>query len=157
MKRIEQALERGAGYCILILTMLSFFANHEQDVITFGLFFLALGLGMMIALAEFIYNMLKINTVVKMILHYSLLLGAFMIIFVAGSGYIKKQAGAAGVFIVIIIYTLVYFTFYGITRLIRSTVSAADKALDAHTAKNQSRGKGKSGQKSEAYTPRFKK
>ena len=157
MKRIEQILERGAGYCILILTILSLFANHTTDVITFKLFYLSIALGMIIAVAEFMYSVLKINPILKMLMHYFLLLGAFFIIFIAGSGYIKEDAGVAGVFIAIIIYTLIYFVLYGITRLVRATVSAADRALDAHSAKKAKSGKGKNSKSQSEYTPRFNK
>ena len=111
---------------------------------------------MLVALAEFIYSMLKINPFLKMILHYTLLLGAFLIVFLAGSGYVKK-AGVAGVFIVIIIYTLIYFVFLGIIKLVRLTVSAADKSLDKRTAKRANSKKSKSTKKSDNYTPRFNK
>jgi hypothetical protein len=149
MKRIEKTLERGSGYTLLILILFYLFAvvaNFESKSISFSKFLLILAFGMMISVAELIYSLLNMKAILKIVIHYALLLTSFLIIFLTGDFFTLK--GFGGVLVAVIIFTFLYFVIYGIIRLIRVTVGAADKAIDNRKA---------AAEHPEApYTPRFK-
>ena len=154
MRRFEKMLLCGTGYTVLILTMFYIFAaivGFEDKSISIGRFFIVLAFGMIIALAELIYNLLTLKRVFKYLIHYALLLIAFIIVFMLGE-FITVN-GPASVFVGVTIFTALYFLIYGIVYLVRRTVGAADDRLDKHL--NQKADSRKVDSKPK-YTPKFK-
>ncbi len=155
MRRFERMLLCGTGYTVLILTLFYIFAaiaRFEEMSIGVGRFFIILAFGMLIALAELIYGLLTLKRVFKCLIHYSLLLLAFIIVFMLGE-FITVN-GPASVFVGITVFTLFYLLIFGIVYLVRRTVGAADNKLDKKIAQKKS-AKPKENEKPK-YTPKFK-
>ena len=130
MRKIERLLLTACGYSIFILTMFYVFAvltNFTSPAIIPSQFALILLFGFIIALAEFLYNILKLKQALRCFIHYGILLLAFCIIFII-SGNIASKPSA--VFVAVIIFTMLYFTTWGTVKLVRKTVTKADDYLD---------------------------
>ena len=156
MKRFEKLLLSGTGYTVLILILFyifAAFAEFENTSIGIGRFFVILGFGMIIGLADLIYGLLTLKTPYKLLIHYALLLTAFFVVFLLGE-FITLN-GAPSVFIAITIFTVMYFVLFGIVYLIRRTVSIADGKLEKKIAGKGARADKNQSKKPE-YTPKFK-
>ena len=144
MRRIHKLFLVGCGYAVLILSLFYTFAaisNFGSQAIAPGQFALIVVSGLVIALAEFIYEQLKIKKSLKCVIHYIVLMIAFCLIFII-SGKISAQKPAA-VFISIILYTLLYFIIWTIVHFARRAIDRMDDKLEAKTkAKNEKVKKG---------------
>ena len=77
------------------------------------------------------YEELKLKRIYKCIIHYTVLLLAFCVIFI-GSGNISAQRPAA-VFVAIMLYTILYFVVWAIIHFARKAIDRADDKLDKRT------------------------
>lgn len=135
MRRINKVFLTACGYAILILSLFYAFAaisDFTSDAIAPQQFALILGFGFIISIAEFTYEELKLKKIYKCIIHYFVLLVAFCLIFIV-SGNVSSQKPSA-IFIAIVLYTVSYFTIYGIVRLVRMSINFADDKLDQRNA-----------------------
>jgi hypothetical protein len=149
MRRINKIFLTGCGYTVLILTLFYAFAaisNFISLAIAPKQFTLILTFGLLIALAEFMYEQLKLKTVYKCLIHYCVLLVAFCLIFII-SGNISAK-GSSAVFIAIILYTVLYFLIWTIVHFVRKLINKMDDKLDARTQKVEEAKKAKKPYKS---------
>ena len=138
MKRINKMFLTGCGYTVLILTLFYAFAAISKFIspaIAPKQFALILTFGMLIALAEFMYEQLKLKNVYRCLIHYGVLLVAFCFIFIM-SGNISGK-GSSAVFVAVILYTVLYFLIWTIVHFVRKAISKMDDKLDAKTQKTQ--------------------
>ena len=149
MRRINKLFLTGCGYTILILMLFYAFAAISGFVsksIAPGQFALILFFGLLISLAEFMYEQLKLRKVYKCLIHYGVLMVAFCMIFII-SGNISAQRPAA-VFGAIFIFTVLYFTLYAIVRLVRGAIDRADDKLDEKSKNKEEKASNKGTYKS---------
>ena len=136
MKRLEKTLLAGCGYTVLILTLFYAFAaisEFTSAAITLPRYLLIVSFGFIIALAELMYKSLNLKNWLRGLIHYGVLLTAFIAIFIV-SGNIKSGRASA-VFAAIVIFTMLYFAFWGVIHLIKKTVKVADERLDTRAPK----------------------
>ena len=136
MRRINKIFLTGCGYAILILTLFYGFAAISELIspaIAPQQFSLILTFGLLIALAEFMYEQLKLKTVFKCLIHYCVLLVAFCFIFIL-SGNISDK-GSSAVFVAIILYSILYFIIWTIVHFARKAINKLDDKLDSRTKK----------------------
>ena len=139
MKRLEKTLLAGCGYTVLILTLFYAFAaisEFTSAAITIQRYLLITAFGFIIAFAELMYASLNLKNWLRGLIHYGVLLTAFIAIFII-SGNIKSGRASA-VFAAIIIFTMLYFAFWGVVHLAKKTVRAADKRLNERAPKDKS-------------------
>ena len=152
MRRINKIFLTGCGYTVLILTLFYAFAalsKFTSQSIAPGQFALILCFGFIISLAEFMYEQLKIRKILKCLIHYFVLLIAFCVIFII-AGKISTQRPAI-IFIAVVLYTIIYFVIYGISRLIKITINCADVKLDRKLISKKNREEETTG----TYKPRY--
>ena len=136
MKRLERTLLAGCGYTVLILTLFYAFAavsKFTSAAITFPTYLLITGFGFIISFAELMYNSLQLKNWIRGLIHYGVLLTAFIAIFII-SGNIKSGRASA-IFAAIILFTMLYFAFWGVIHLVKKTVTVADERIDAKAPK----------------------
>lgn len=138
MRRINKIFLTGCGYTILILSLFYAFAAISELIspaIAPQQFSLILTFGLLIALAEFMYEQLKIKKVFKCLIHYCVLLVAFCFIFIM-SGNISKK-GPSTVFVAVILYSVLYFVIWTIVHFTRKVINAMDDKYEARNKKVQ--------------------
>lgn len=134
MRRIHKIFLSGCGYAILILSLFYAFAATFKFIspeIAPKQFYLILTFALVIAIAEFMYEQLKVKTVYKCLIHYGVLFIAFLVIFVI-LGNISTQK-ASVIFIALIIYTFLYFVIWTIVHFVRKAINRMDDKLEAKT------------------------
>ena len=134
MRKINRLFLTGCGYTVLILTLFYAFASISKFIspaIAPKQFLLILVFGFLISLAEFMYDILKLKTIYKCVLHYGVLLIAFCFIFII-AGNISAQRPAA-VFVAIVLYTFMYFTILTIVHFSRKAINHADDKLESRS------------------------
>lgn len=142
MRRIHKLFLVGCGYTVLILSLFYAFAAISEFVmpaIAPGQFALIFASGLVISLAEFMYEQLKVKKVLKCIIHYFVLMVAFCLIFII-SGKISAQKPAA-VFIAIILFTLLYFVIWTIVHFSRKAIDRMDDKLEKKNKAKQTKAK----------------
>lgn len=149
MRRIHKIFLTGCGYAVLILTLFYAFAAISKFVSTAiapKQFALILSFGLIIALAEFMYEQLKLKTVFKCLIHYGVLLAAFCFIFIMSGNISTKRPSA--VFVAIILYTFLYFIIWTVVHFSRKAINLMDKKLESKASKIKSNENKKKGYKS---------
>ncbi len=144
MKLIENFLKTTCAYTVAILAAFYIFAitcEFPETSISFGRFSLLLLFGAAITLAGYLFR-LKINKLVIILLHFSVLLFAFTIIFIS-SGILS---GGSNIFMSVILFAVLYFAVFAVVYFIKRGIGAADKKLDKRLSKKNASN----------YTPRFK-
>ena len=142
MRRIHKLFLVGCGYTVLILSLFYAFAaisEFTSTAIAPGQFALILVSGLVIALAELMYEELKVKKAIKCIIHYAVLMIAFCLIFII-SGKISAQKPAA-VFIAIMLYTLLYFVIWTIAHFSRKAIDRMDDKLEKKNKAKQTKAK----------------
>lgn len=142
MRRIHKLFLVGCGYTVLILGLFYAFAaisNFVMPAIAPGQFVLIFASGLVISLAEFMYEQLKVKKALKCIIHYLVLMVAFCLIFII-SGKISAQKPAA-VFIAIILFTLLYFVIWTIVHFSRKAINRMDDKLDKKNKAKETKAK----------------
>ena len=151
MRKIEKLFLTGCGYSVLILTLFYLFAALTKFVspaITTAQFTIIVVFGMLISLAELLYNTLKIKKIARCFVHYAVLFIAFFVIFIIMG---KTTSGKApAIFVAIVLYTILYFTLWLIIHLIRKTISAVDDKIDSRAPKSKTQ------KETKEYKPLYK-
>ena len=129
MQRIEKFIKTACTYTVVILFFFYLFAvtnGFDETSIGFGRFGLVLLFGVVIALADFIFTM-QISKLFTVLLHYCVLLFAFIVIFLA-SGVL----GSAGsrIFISAIVFTILYAILFAAIYFGKKGVSKLDTKLN---------------------------
>lgn len=147
MRRIHKLFLTGCGYTVLILSLFYAYAaisNFVMPAIAPGQFALIFASGIIISLAEFMYEQLKVKKTLKCVIHYAVLMVAFCLIFII-SGKISAQKPAA-VFIAIILFTLLYGIIWTVVHFSRKAIDRMDDNFEAK--KKNKENKAKKGYKS---------
>ena len=128
MKRIQHLLLNACAYTVALLTVLYIFAELT-DVkygISFGRFILVFAFGAVIAVASLILNSKSISKPMGIVIHYAVLLLAFIILFVV----IGNISTGGKIFAAIIIFSFFYALVFISLALINRAVKTADKKFD---------------------------
>ena len=115
----------------------------EQPSITMGRFFLILLFGSVIAITGYATEKARLNSYLKFFLHYSVLLTAFSVIFIAAD----VLSSGSSIFVGIVIFTLVYLVVRGTVALLLPT--AKETKSSAKVGKKQE-------EKKSVYKPIYK-
>ena len=115
MRRINKLFLTGCGYAVLILTLFYIFAAVSKFVtqtIAPGQFALIVLFSFVISFAEFMYEILKVKKIYKMLIHYAVLLTVFYIVFVISGN--NNSARCSFIFILLLLSSLQFCTLrYG--------------------------------------------
>ena len=147
MKRVERFLLEACSLSVLIMGIFFICAKLSAPEITpalhFGRFFLILLFGFLIVAANFLFKVNRIHRFIAVLIHYAVILAAFMLIFVELDGITSTR-----VFIFIALFTVFYALFFGIVIGIKHLAAKLDGAIAKKVAKEA---------KPEAkYQPRYK-
>ena len=138
MRKTEKLLLTACGYTVLILALFYVFVGFSKGfktpAISASQFLLILLFGVAISAAELMYNALKLNKVWRCLIHYSLLLVVFIVVFILSGNIIPGKSGA--IFVAIVVYTMLYFATWMITQLIKKTVNIVDNKIDSKQKNN---------------------
>ena len=136
MKRLEKLFLKACAYAVLIVTLFFLFTlatSFTEAAIKIGTFMLILLFGLIIAAADLIFSIEKINKALRLLIHYAALLVTFIVIFVL-SGNITAGGGGA-VISAIFIFTVLYAVLFTVIFLVKRAVGTADKGLDKRMPK----------------------
>ena len=128
MKRIQQLLLNACAYTVALLLVLYVFAalSDVSSGISFGRFALVFTFGAAIALASVILKSQSVSRPIGVIIHYSLLLLAFIVLFVVIGGI----SNGGKIFAAIVVFTFFYALVFALAVLVNRSVKVADKRLD---------------------------
>ena len=152
MKKIEGFILRSCGYTVLLALIVYAFLGIigiGGEGITIVKFLVILGYGFLISCAGALYASLPIHKAYRAILHYLLLLGGFIVLYLTSGA--AKSVTASRVFIAIVLFTILYAASLGLIKLVKHMVKKADSKVDLRT---NSKAKNTPAKKS-AYKPRF--
>ncbi len=146
MNHFRRIFTEACIFCTLITLVFFFFAALINEVEnTFGDVGLSLARYLLIVLFSFLIagaNRLfcakGLHLALRFVLHYALLLTAFLVIFIAAGNI--KISGSASVFVAIVVFTVFYAAIAGVWLALLHAV----------------RGKGKDAQGRREYTPRYR-
>lgn len=149
MKTIEKILLQSCFYTVLITLLFFSFvtlSDFADPKISFTYFLVIFLFGMAIALAGMIFEYKKIHVFLRLIIHYTVLLITFSVVFI-NLGNISVQSASA-VFVAILLFTFLYIVIALMSWLIKKSVTKIDSKITANNKKTS--------KKSEEYQPRFK-
>ena len=138
MKKIENLLLKAAGYTVLIICLFYLFAatgDFTEAAITFPTFAVILIFGLLISFTELVFLIDRLKTVLKFLIHYSVLLIAFTVIFIITGNL--SSGGAGVVFSALIIFTFLYALIFTLVYFIRKFIRYADRKVDTRLAKKK--------------------
>ena len=150
MKRAERFLLHTCAYTVLVCALFLIFmaiSGFSEASLNIGRFFLILLFSFLISVAGIILGLKGWHPVLRVAIHYTVLLAAFFFVFVI-SGNINASGGGA-IFSAIIVFTFLYVVFSLIVYSVKKSITAVDKSLEK-------RGKKAFSNKSSTYTPRYK-
>ena len=150
MKKAERFLLHTCAYTVLTCALFLIFmaiSGFSEASLNIGRFFLILLFSFLISVAGVILTLKGWHPVLKIAIHYIVLLAAFFFVFVI-SGNINAN-GSGAIFSAIIVFTFLYLIFSLIVYSIKKSISAVDKKLEKS-------GKNHASSKSSGYTPRYK-
>ncbi len=131
MKRLENLLLKACAFTVLIVLLFFLFTlatDFTEAAITIGTFMIILAFGIIVAVANLVLDIKPLKFIYRLLIHYAVLLIAFIIIFVINGKV--STGGAAAVFSAVVIFTLLYAVFFIIAHFIKRSISSADKRLD---------------------------
>lgn len=131
MKKIEGFILKSCGYTVLLLIILYIFLTAmslTDSGVPVGRFLLMLGYGCLISAAELVYKALEIRKALKVLIHYSMLLAGFMVVYLTIRGVTGNIA--ASILVAIAIFTLLYALILGAVIGIKRLVGKADSELE---------------------------
>ena len=152
MKTLENLLLKACGYIVLILGLFYLFGTITGSNMTLigTKSFLTIALfGLLISLSGLLLQSKKIHIVIRVLLHYLLLLVSFYVVFII-SGNIKTE-NAGQIFVAAIIFTVFYALMFGFVYILRLVIAKTDKMIDENNSKNTSQKSKKS-----SYKPLYK-
>ena len=138
MRIIEKLLLKSCAYSVLIVTLFFLFTmvtSFTEAAIRLGTFFLILLFGLLISLSDLILKIEKLHKMLRLLIHYSVLLVAFIVIFII-SGNISAS-GAGAVFSAVFIFTVLYAVISLIVYLAKRSVKSVDAKLGKKAAQNK--------------------
>ena len=151
MRRVFRLIETGALYTVLITSLFMLFpalSGLSSPAITAGRFFIILGFGMLLSVAGLLFEAKNLPYFVKVILHYSVALVAFILLFVVIGNLAAR--GVATVFAVSVFFTALYFLVFFLVRLV-------SRLLEKHAGDTEKKdGAGEDKKDGEDYTPRYR-
>lgn len=151
MRRVFRLIETGALYTVLITSLFMLFSalsGLSSPAITAGRFFIILGFGMLLSVAGLLFEAKNLPYFVKVILHYSVALVAFILLFVVIGNLAAR--GVATVFAVSVFFTALYFLVFFLVRLV-------SRLLEKHAGDTVKKdGAGEDKKDGEDYTPRYR-
>ena len=116
------------AYTVVILMLFYLYAligNLTHPAITFATFLIILVFGFIISLANMIFSIKKLHYMLKLLIHYSALLLAFIFVFIIAGKL--SLSGIASVFSAIIIFTFLYAVIYVISYGVKSALTSVSK------------------------------
>lgn len=150
MKNAERFLLHCCAYTVLICALFLVFVNlsgFTDASLSIGRFFLMFLFSLLISIAEIILGIKSWHLVFRVLIHYTVLLAAFTVVFVI-SGNIKAS-GSGAIFSATIIFTFLYVVISLLVYFIKKSVSVIDKRI-------QNKGEKTNANKHTAYIPRYK-
>ncbi len=132
MKKIESFILKSCGYTVLLLLVLYIFLaamGVTEQGVPIGRFLLMLGYGCLISGAELVYKALEVRKALKILIHYSMLLAGFMVVYLTIRGITGNIA--ASILIAVTIFTLLYALILGAVIGLKHLVSKADTELES--------------------------
>lgn len=138
MKRLENILLKACFYAVLIVTLFFLFTlmtSFTEAAIKIDTFMLILLFGLIIALADLVFKIEKINFALRLLIHYASLLITFVVIFVV-SGKITGAGGGAvisAVFIFTVLYAVIFLLVYFGKKSLRKAERGLDKKMPQKT------------------------
>ena len=150
MKKAERFLLHTCAYTVLICALFLLFmviSGFSEASLNIGRFFLILLFSFFISIAGIILGLKDWNLVLRIAIHFIVLLSAFTVVFVI-SGNIKANGGGA-IFSAIIVFSFLYVVISLIVYSIKKSVSAVDKRIQNRSSKSRTK-------KAIPYTPRYK-
>ena len=152
MKTLENILHKACSYTVIILGLFYLFGTLTGSNVTLinAKSFLLIALfGLLISLAELILHIKKIHVLIRVLLHYLILLISFYTVFIS-SGNIKAE-NAGQIFVAAVIFTIFYAFMFGFVYILRRFISKADKNIIQKQSKNNTQKTKKS-----SYRPLYK-
>ena len=149
MKKLETVLLKACGYTIItailfyLVAMMGTFTKAALDFWTFLLIFV---FGIIISAAGLIFEIRSMHKVIKVLLHYFVLLVAFFFIFLLAGKL--GNAVSSVIFSAIIVFTTLYAAIFAITYLIKTAIKGADRLIGKSTEATKKEKK--------PYTPLYK-
>ena len=153
MKKIENLLLQAAGYTVIILCLFFLFtatSDFTEAAITFSRFATILAFGIVISVAGSILKIESIKKWIRILIHYSVLLVAFIVVFVITGNL--TSGGTSMIFSALVIFSFFYALVAALVFCFGKFVKTTDKKVNAKLANNR-----KPAKKKEIYTPRFGK
>ena len=138
MEKAKKIILSATAYTVLILVLFYIYAlvgNLTQPAVKFGTFLIILVFGFVISLANIIFEIKRLNHLIKLLIHYLALLLAFIVIFVIAGNL--TISGPASVLSAIIIFTVLYAVIYALSYGVRSALRSVSKS----TAKSNTKAK----------------
>ena len=152
MQRIGNFIKAACTYTVVILFFFYLFAltnGFDETSIGFGRFGLVLLFGAIISLADLIFTM-KISRFFTVILHYCVLLFAFIVVFLV-SGVLGSSG--AKIFISAIVFTVLYAVLFTAIYFSKKGISKLDAKLNK---KLPPVNKSQNPVQNQKYEPKFK-
>ena len=152
MEQIEKFIKTACMYTVIILFFFYVFAvsnSFDETSIGFGRFALILLFGAIISLAEYIFA-IKISRVFTVLLHYSVLLFAFIIVFLVSG--VLGNAGSR-IFVSAVIFTILYAFIFILVYFAKKGVAGLDEKLNKKIPSSK---KGRGTKAKSSYEPKFK-
>jgi prepilin signal peptidase PulO-like enzyme (type II secretory pathway) len=97
-----------------------------HPAIKFGTFLIILLFGFVISIANTIFEIKKLHYALKLLIHYTALLLAFIFVFIIAGNI--KISGAASVFSAIIIFTFLYGVIYALSYGLKAAMNSPSKS-----------------------------
>ena len=138
MKRIEEYILKSCGYTVLLLLLLYAILaaiGVADSAIPFDRFAVLTGYGFLITGTEVLYKSLTMRTAVKVLIHYSILLAGFMLVYLVIRGLSGNVASV--IFVAVAIFTLLYALLLGAVIAIKRLLGKAESKLAARPTRNK--------------------
>ena len=119
MKRVKEFILQSCGYTVLIAFLLYAvlaISGVTDQGIPILKFLAVFGYGLLTAAAGLAYRELPIKKLLRLLIHYSILLLGFVILYLA-SGAARENVGAK-VFVAVVIFTILYAIAAGVIAFI---------------------------------------
>ena len=149
MEKIKRIALNSCAFTVLIAVLFFAFAKISglsEVKIDFLHFFVILLFGIVVAIANTLFEIPRLHIVWKFLIHYAILFVAFYIVFLNFAN-IDSNKGAAVIFTALIVFTFLYVVVAFIAWLFKKAFKIAAKSSTV---------KESNAPKKESYTPRYK-
>ena len=156
MKKIEAFILESCGFTVM-LTLISYaivaMTNLADKQLSILKFLAILGYGVAIAAARALYRYLPFHKAACIMMHYSILLVGFLILYLSASK--ARGVSPAKVFIAIILFSILYTLFMLAASGVHRLLQRLEKPEDKNTSTTSKKQPAKSAPTKSAYNPRF--